>query len=149
MIYIQEFELVEEDGMVSATPFGLEGGTCGNDVEEAVAMAVDWFKGHIEHQLVSGMSPKSGRLGNEPRNGGRVVAVSVDCDLSRVDAVTAADAARMLGVSTARVAQMCASGRLVSWKDGSRRMVARSSVDARLSESPKAGRPKLSDALEG
>lgn len=148
MIYIQEFEFVEEDGMVSAIPFGLEGGTCGDDIEEAVAMAVDWLKGHIEHQLISGVPPKSGRLGNEPQNGGRVVAVSVDCDLSRVDAVTAADAARMLGVSSARVAQMCESGRLTSWKEGSRRLVLSQSVEARMAEKPGPGRPKR-EALEG
>lgn len=149
MIYIQEFEFIEEDGMFSAIPFGLEGGTCGDDIEDAVAMAADWLRGNIEHQLVSGMSPKSGKLGNEPRNGGRVIAVSVDCDLSRVDAVTAADAARMLGVSSARVAQMCESGKLTSWREGSRRMVLKQSVEARIAENPKPGRPKLSEALEG
>ena len=56
--------------------------------------------------------------------------------------MTAADAARMLSVSTARVAQMCASGKLASWKDGSKRMVARRSVEARLAEAPGPGRPK-------
>lgn len=142
MIYIQEFEFVEEDGMISVIPFGLDGGTCGVDIEDAVSMAVDWLKGYIEHQLVSGKSPKSGRLGNEPQSGGRVIAVSVDCDLSRVDAVTAADASRMLGVSSARVAQMCESGKLTSWKEGSRRMVMRQSVEARLADTPKAGRPR-------
>ena len=85
MIYIQEFEFVEEDGMISVIPFGLDVGTCGVDIEDAVSMAVDWLKGYIEHQLVSGKSPKSGRLGNEPQSGGRVIAVSVDCDLSRVE----------------------------------------------------------------
>ena len=48
----------------------------------------------------------------------------------------------MLGVSSARVAQMCESGKLTSWKDGTRRMVMRSSIEARLEEQPKAGRPR-------
>lgn len=142
MIYIQEFEFIDEGGMVSAVPFGLEGATCGADIDEAVSMAVDWLKSHIEHLLISGESPKSGKLGNEPQHGGRVIAIAVDCDLSRVDAMTAADAARALGVSSARVAQMCESGKLTSWRDGSRRMVLRESVMARLADSPKPGRPK-------
>ena len=78
-----------------------------------------------------------------------MVVVSVDCDLSRTDAVTAADAARMLGVSSARVAQMCESGKLTSWKEGSRRMVLRQSIEARLAEKPKPGRPKRPEAIEG
>ena len=51
---------------------------------------------------------------------GKVIAIAVNASLGNVDAMTAADAARMLGVSTARVAQMCASGKLASWKDGSK-----------------------------
>lgn len=56
----------------------------------------------------------SGKLRHDPSHGGQVIAVSVNCDLSRADAITAADAARMLGVSTARIAQMCESGQLLS-----------------------------------
>ena len=85
MIYIQEFEFVEEDGMISVIPFGLDGGTCGVDIEDAVSMAVDWLKGYIEHQLVSGKSPKAGGSVTSRRAAGRVIAVSVDCDLSRVE----------------------------------------------------------------
>ena len=149
MIYIREFEFFEDDGMIAAVPFGLEGATCGANLEEAVFMAADWLKNTIEYQLIAGQTPESGTFGHEPEHGGRVIAVSVDCDLGRIDAVTAADAARMLGVSSARVAQMCESGRLTSWRDGTRRMVLRDSVKARMAEKPKAGRPKKgASALE-
>lgn len=62
--------------------------------------------------------------------------------LGDIPAMTAADAARELGVSSARVAQLVKAGLLDSWKDGSRRMVSRDSVEARKVEVPKAGRPK-------
>ena len=148
MIYIREFEFFEDEGMVSAFPFGLEGATCGTDFNDAVFMATDWLKSTVEYQLINGEKPESGSFGNKPQHGGQVIAISVDCDLSRVDAVTAADAARMLGVSSARVAQMCENGRLTSWKDGSKRMVLRDSVNARLAEHPKAGRPRKEEVLD-
>lgn len=141
MIYIREFEFFEDEGMIVAVPFGLEGATCGSDLQDAAQMASDWLKSTIEYELIRGEHPMSGTLGNAPQNGGKVIAIAVDCDLSRVDAVTAADAARILGVSSARVAQMCKQGLLTSWKDGSRRMVLRESVKARLADAPKAGRP--------
>ena len=142
MIYIREFEFYESDGCMLACPCDMEGGTFGDSLEDAVQSATDWLRETITDSLVRDEAASGGKLGHAPRFGGRVIAVAVDCDLSRVDAVTAADAARMLGVSTARIAQMCESGRLTSWKQGTRRMVMRSSVEARMAESPKAGRPR-------
>ena len=142
MIYIREFEFYESDGCMLACPCDMEGGTFGDGLEDAVRSAADWLRETITDSLVRDEAPSGGKLGHAPRFGGRVIAVAVDCDLSRVDAVTAADAARMLGVSTARIAQMCESGRLTSWKQGTRRMVMRSSVEARMAEAPKAGRPR-------
>ena len=142
MIYIREFEFYESDGCMLACPCYMEGGTFGDSLEDAVQSAADWLRETITDSLVRDEAASGGKLGHAPRFGGRVIAVAVDCDLSRVDAVTAADAARMLGVSTARIAQMCESGRLTSWKQGTRRMVMRSSVEARMAEAPKAGRPR-------
>lgn len=142
MIYIQEFEFYESEGVVLTIPFGLEGGTFGDDLKDAVQSASDWLYETVMDDLVHGKAPAWGSIGNEPRCGGRVIAVSVNCDLEKADAVTAADAARMLGVSSARVAQMCDSGQLTSWKQGTRRMVMRESVKARMNDDPKPGRPK-------
>ena len=128
--------------MVCALPFDRDGGTCGDDMDDAIAMAADWLYETVKYDAIHGRSFTRGRLGHEPEHGGRVMAVAVDFDLSRVDAVTVADAARMLGVSTARVAQMCDAGQLTSWRDGSKRLVLRDSVKARLEEKPSAGRPR-------
>ena len=122
MIYIREFEFYSSDGYVLAVPCDMGGGTFGATLEEAAESAADWLF--------------------ETITDGKVIAIAVNASLGNVDAMTAADAARMLGVSTARVAQMCASGKLASWKDGSKRMVARRSVEARLAEAPAPGRPK-------
>lgn len=148
MIYVNEFEFYESEGCMLAVPFGLEGGTFGNDLKDAVLAASDWLAETVNDALMHDREPETGSLGNKARHGGTVIAVSVNCDLSRIDAMTAADAARVLGVSTARVAQMCESGRLDSWKDGSRRMVACCSVEARLAEAPKAGRPRKALLLQ-
>ena len=65
-----------------------------------------------------------------------------DASLDQVPAVTSAEAARMLGVSTARVAQLVKAGALESWKSGGTRMVSLDSVECRQAEERKTGRPK-------
>ena len=142
MLVINEFEFFEDDGMICALPFDREGATCGIDFDDAVTMAADWLYETAKYEAIDGITPVKATFGHEPRHGGRVMAIAVDFDLSRVDAVTAADAARMLGVSTARVSQMCDKGILTSWKDGSKRLILRESVEARLESNPQAGRPR-------
>ena len=55
--------------------------------------------------------------------------------------------ARELGVSTARVSQLIKAGLLDSWRDGTKRMVSRSSVEARKEYGPRPGRPARDHAL--
>lgn len=147
MIFIREFEFYESENCMLATPCDMEGGTFGKDLQDAVAMAVDWLEGAAQYALINDKPLEGGKFGHGPVHGGKIIAVSVNCDLNRIDAVTAADAARMLGVSTARVAQMCESGQLTSWRDGTKRMVLRDSVNVRLAQHPKPGRPRKSAAL--
>ena len=141
MIYIREFEFYSSDGYVLAVPCDMSGGTFGVALEEAAESAADWLFETITDHLIANEVVPGGKLGHEPVHGGKGIAIAVNASLGNVDAMTAA-AARMLSVSTARVAQMCASGKLASWKDGSKRMVARRSVEARLAEAPGPGRPK-------
>lgn len=81
-------------------------------------------------------------FGHEPRHGGKIVAVAVSRELGDIPAVTAADAARMLDVSLARVSQLLNAGLLDSWKDGTKRMMSKASIEARLADTPRVGRPK-------
>lgn len=143
MVYIWEFEFFEEDGGFCAIPcgdFGY-GATCGDDLEEAVEYAADFLKMAVEDHLIHGKALPAIDFGHEPEHGGRIIAVAVECGLDDVPAMTAAEAARELGVSTARVAQLVRAGLLESWKDGSNRMVSVASVEARKAESPGPGRP--------
>lgn len=75
-----------------------------------------------------------------------VVTLAVSVELSDVPAVTASEAAEMLGVSTARVAQPCRDGSLNSWRVGSARTVSRDSIVCRLVARPGAGRPRRASA---
>ena len=119
----------------------MEGGTEGETREGAVAMAADWLRATALDSLLHGCALPGGSVCHDPQEGGWVVAVAVDVDVSDAPAMTSAEAARALGVSTARVAQMCSSGQLASWKVGSTRMVAAESVEERLAMSPHPGRP--------
>ena len=60
--------------------------------------------------------------------------------------MTAAEAARALGVSPSRVSHMIRDGLLESFKYGHNTWVTGYSVEARLRERPPAGRPKRKPA---
>ena len=147
MIVIQEFEFYPDpEGGYVVKPCGLDGATEGDTYEDAVEMAVDWLRVHALTALERGVEFKGGGLGHAPSRGGTVVTLAVCVELSDVPAVTASEAADMLGVSTARVAQLCRDGSLNSWKVGSTRMVSRGSIECRLAARPGAGRPHRASA---
>ena len=75
-----------------------------------------------------------------------VVTLTMSVGLSDIPAVTAAEDAEMLGVSTARVAQLCRDGSLNSWRAGSACTVSRDSIGCRLIAKPGAGRPRRASA---
>lgn len=145
MIYVREFEIIEDEGGFLAVPLDMEGGTEGTTREKAVAMAADWLRMEALDALLHRRPLPGGAVGHAPREGGWVVAVAVEASLTDAPAMTAAQAAAALGVSTARVAQMCSSGQLASWKVGATRMVAQESVEERLAQAPKPGRPANSE----
>lgn len=139
---MREFEIYPTEGMHMAEPFGMDGATCGNSFEEACQMACDWLKGESEWRLMHGEPMPSATIGNEPAQGGHIILVGVDVSLDAIPSVSAAEAARRLGVSRPRVSQMLADGSLVGWRDGRNTRVTLASLDARLTESPHAGRPR-------
>ena len=142
MMHMCEFEVFEDNGVYLAYPFGMEGGTQGNTIEEAAFMAADWFKIEIEHRVMHNLPfPKVG-FGNELQHDGERLLVAVDVGKEAIDKMSAADAARTLGVTPGRITQMVAAGLLEGFKDGHKSWITRASVEARLVELPKAGRPK-------
>ena len=138
-VYVWEFEFFEEDGGVCAFPcgdFGY-GATCGDDINEAVEYAADFLTMAVDDCLMKGEELPPMSFGHEPEHGGRIIAIAVSRELGDIPAMTASDAARELGISTARVAQLINSGKLESWKDGTKRMVSKASVETRKKEIPR------------
>ena len=116
MIVMQEFEVYPDpEGGYAVEPCGLAGATEGDTYEEAVEMAVDWLRVHALAALERGAEFEGGGLGHEPSHGGTIVTVATNVELSDIPAVTAAEAAEMLGVSTARVAQLRHDGSKIAF----------------------------------
>ena len=118
------------------------GGTLGSSLNDAVESAADYLACMVDDNLMGGIELAAQDFGHEPQYGGKIIAVAVSRELNDIPAVTAANAARMLGVSSARVSQLINAKLLDSWKDGTKRMVSKASIEARLADAPKAGRPK-------
>ncbi len=144
MVYIWEFEFFTSSGQVAALPCGDlgYGATFGEDLEEAVESAADFLSCVVDDHLIHGKDLPALEFGHEAEHGGRIIAVAVERSLKDIPAMTAAEAARELGVSTARVAQLVKAGLLDSWKEGQHRMVTLASVEARKEYDPKPGRPR-------
>ena len=144
MVYVWEFEFFDSDGVVDAVPCGSlgGGGTFGSDLNDAVESAADFLPCMVDDHLMGGVDLLAPDFGHEPQHGGKIISVAVSRKLNDIPAVTAVDAARMLGVSSARVSQLINAGLLDSWKDGAKRMVSNASIEARLADAPKAERPK-------
>lgn len=145
-IYVYEMEFFPvETGAIVVVPcdeaFG--GATSGDDFADAVESAADWLRMTIEDYLIRDKPLPEASFGHKPQEpNGRVIILAIEASLDNIPAVTAAEATHILGVSSARVAQMCAANLLRSWKEGSRRMITLDSINARLAERPQAGRPR-------
>ena len=146
MLHVYEFEVFGDDGMLLAFPYDMDGGTQGADFKEVCEMAADWLQLEMEHRAMHGEPFPEATFDNEPRHGGRNVVVAVNAGKDTVPKVLPSEAARMLGVSAGRVTQMMDAGQLEWFEDAGRKWVTVYSVEARLAEQPKAGRPRKETA---
>lgn len=142
MVHVYEFEIYKGEKYLLASPFDFVGCTQGIDMRDIADSAADWLKLEIEHCAMHNIPLPEPTFDNEPRHGGRNMWVAVDAGLHTVPRMTAAEAARALGVSPSRVSHMIHDGLLESFKHGHNTWVTRYSVDARLRERPRPGRPK-------
>ena len=136
MVYVHEFELyTTQDGSQSmVAPLGHEQDARPiSDVEEALEVASTWLTEKVEDALTRRRVPEPVIFGGAPSHDGHVFMLGINRSLTSIPAVTAADAAAMLGVSRSRVAQLCAAGTLENWKEGAHRMVSVRSLESRLS----------------
>ena len=142
MLRVYEFEVFEDGGLFLALPYDFDGGTQGGTFAEACEAAAGWLQSECEERALHGLPFPEPTFGNEPRNGGKTVIVAVSAGRDTVRKVRAAQAAEMLGVTRGRVSQMISAGRLESFRDGGTVWVTADSVEARMAEAPKAGRPR-------
>lgn len=139
---VYEFEVFTEEGIYVAVPYDLEGATQGRDFNDVCLMAADWLRLTIEEHEIQGLEMPDPTFGNTPRYGGTNVVFGVSAGLETIEKVTASEAARMLGVSQSRISQMIKSAQLEGWQEGRNTYVTLDSVQARLAEKPRAGRPR-------
>lgn len=142
MLHVYEFEVFEEEGMLLALPYDMDGGTQGEDFKDACEAAADWLQSDMEYRAMHDIPFPDATFGNTPKHGGQNIVVAVNADKGTVRRVTAAEAARRLGVTRGRVSQMIDADQLATFELDGRIWVTEDSVNARLEESPKAGRPK-------
>lgn len=139
---VYEFEIVQDEGWYVASPYDLPGGTQGEDFEDLCLMVADWLKITLEDFDMRDETPPRPTFGNAPRHGGTNMVFAVQAGRETVEKVTASEAARLLGVTPARITQMLASARLIGYRDGRNTYVTMDSVRARLEERPRGGRPR-------
>jgi len=148
MQYTYEFELYrgQEQWVIEAYDFP----ACitqGEDVADACESAADVLRELARDALMGGRDLPASTFGHDPANGGMNVVVSVEASLDAVRKVSATEAARRLGVGRSRVTARLDSGLLDGWRDGRNTWVTVDSIEARLVDKPKPGRPKKSTAL--
>ena len=134
MFHFGEFELYSSDGGdVVLAPLSTEEVAWDvDDLNETLGDAKLWLENEIDRVLATGKGPRLPECGGAPRHGGRVITLGVERSVSGIPAVSAADAADMLGVSRARIGQLCKDGMLVSWKEGPHRMISLRSLHRRM-----------------
>lgn len=139
------FEPNELDGYSVWFPDLPECHTDGDNLDDAVNMAAEALELVIESYIENGRVLPEPSLDARVSEGARELLVSVDVD-SENRLVTARDAARMLGVSDARVRQLILKGALLARKQAGVNFVYLRSVLDRLQEAPAGGRPRSASA---
>lgn len=118
--------------------------SCGDTFNDAVAMGADAAKTYVASLLGHGEAVPEPQRHRCP-SGAEDVMVFFETDPSYIvegDVVSAAEASRMLGVSAGRITHMLDAGVLDGYREGRRTWVSVASIEKRLSEIPKAGRPR-------
>lgn len=116
---------------------------CGDTIEEAARDAAESMQAYVSSLLDHGEIPPSPTWSNIGE-GARDVAVYFEAEPSMLvkgPCVSAAEAARMLGVSRARVTNMIASGILDAYREGRNTFVSIESIERRLAADVRPGRP--------
>lgn len=146
MVHTYEFELYPTGSSLSATPFDFDGEVKGRSRTEVSRKAVSLLRREIEQRLLHNAPMPKATFGNAPAHDeGVVLIASIDASVDAIDTITASEAAEKLGVSRARISQMVKSGILEGYTKGNASFITCESVERRLNNKPRPGRPRLSD----
>lgn len=123
----------DESGYYAYVP-DLEGCFGGGDTLKEVYESIsNGLETHIESLVAYGMEVPRATFGNAPDEGESVSVVSVYVDVDVVEGyVTAAEAARTLGVTKARVSHMIRDGILTAYRKGRSTYVTEDSLRKRI-----------------
>lgn len=142
-MYVYEFEFFKSEKFILAEAFDLKDWmTQGEDMDDAIFMAADLLKAIVEDSLIHNLKLPTPSYGHKPRHGGQVMVIAVSTSLNDINAIHASEAAERLGVSRARVSNMLRDGVLEGFRRGRDSFVTVDSVNARLAEPRKTGRPR-------
>ena len=78
MLRAYEFEIFEDEGWFLALPYDFDGGTQSETFAEACGMAADWLQCECWERMAHDVPLPNPTFGNEPRNGGKTVIVSME-----------------------------------------------------------------------
>lgn len=134
----------DEDGYSVTVPDLPGCFTYGDTVEDALSMAADAMSTYVAALLADGKQPPAFTQHDCPKDA-RSIDVFFETDEDYIidgDVVSASRASEELGVSKGRVTQMLDAGILEGFRRGRRTYITVNSINARLEEAPKAGRPK-------
>lgn len=133
----------EEEGGYSVEVPDLPGCfTYGDTVEDAAAMAADAAKTYVASLMAHGETVPSPTV-RETEGIAFMVFFEVDSSyIVHGETVSAAEAARMLGVSAGRVTHMIDAGILQGFRRGRRTYITVDSINERLANNPGSGRPR-------
>lgn len=133
-IYEAIFSPAEEGGFDVSVPDLPGCFTYGENLQDATEMAVDSMKTYLADIMQDGEAIPKATYGHS-ENDCMTIAVSFEVDASYVvdgDVVSAAEAAKELGVSRSRVSHMIRDGVLDAYREGRSTFVTKESIERRL-----------------
>lgn len=132
MLYVCEFEIVRRESVYIALPFGLFGYASGSSFQEVLFNASEWLHTLVLATHALGQKLEKVALRNAPRHDGMLVTLGVNISMFDVESVTISQAAKMLKMTTAHIARLCAQHKLVYWSIDAARFITVASINEYL-----------------
>lgn len=140
--YAYEYEVFPRCGRFVGTSFEFRVVVAGETKAKVARMIESSLRVEVERLLLRDGHASEASEGNAPSHaGGCILTARFDVSMDIAGAVSVAEAARILGISRARVFQLLKEGRLEAVSGGCATLVACPSIAGRLQEELSAGSP--------